>query len=82
MLKEICHPSNKHIYYSSSAVYNIRNHDDTISMGKLIEEETNKDRKYEMIREIDMIFLKNYICKSCINYYYFTVQELKDQVSC
>jgi hypothetical protein len=82
MLKGICHPSNKHIYYPSSAVYNIRNHDDTVSMGKLIEEETNKDRKYEMIRETGMIFLKNYICKYCINYYYFTVQELKDQVSC
>lgn len=82
MLKGICHPSNKHIYYPSSAVYNIRNHDDTVSMGKLIEEETNKDRKDEMIRETGMIFLKNYICKSCINYYYFTVQELKDQVSC
>ncbi|CAB4425654.1 unnamed protein product [Rhizophagus irregularis] len=46
-----CHPSNKHIYYPSSAFCNIRNHDDTINMGKLIEEETNKDRKDEMIRE-------------------------------
>ncbi|CAB4424758.1 unnamed protein product [Rhizophagus irregularis] len=46
-----CHPSNKHIYYPSSALCNIRNHDDTINMGKLIEEETNKDRKDEMIRE-------------------------------
>ncbi|CAB4430849.1 unnamed protein product [Rhizophagus irregularis] len=46
-----CHSSNKHIYYPSSAFCNIRNHDDTINMGKLIEEETNKDRKDEMIRE-------------------------------
>ncbi|CAB4426902.1 unnamed protein product [Rhizophagus irregularis] len=46
-----CHPSNKHIYYPSSAFCNIRNHDDTINMEKLIEEETNKDRKDEMIRE-------------------------------
>ncbi|GET62641.1 hypothetical protein GLOIN_2v1644898 [Rhizophagus irregularis DAOM 181602=DAOM 197198] len=49
--KEDFHPSNKHIYYPSSALCNIRNHDDTINMGKLIEEETNKDRKDEMIRE-------------------------------
>ncbi|CAB5207376.1 unnamed protein product [Rhizophagus irregularis] len=51
MIKGTCHPSNKHIYYPSSAFCNIRNHDDTINMGKLIEEETNKDRKDEMIRE-------------------------------
>ncbi|UZO19837.1 uncharacterized protein OCT59_011108 [Rhizophagus irregularis] len=51
MIKGTCHPSNKHIYYPSSAFCNIRNHDDTINMEKLIEEETNKDRKDEMIRE-------------------------------
>jgi hypothetical protein len=51
MLKGISHQVNKHIYYPSSAVHNIRNHDNTICMGKLIEEETNKDRKDEMIRE-------------------------------
>lgn len=58
MLKGICHPSNKHIYYPSSVVYNIRNHDDTVSIGKLIEEEMDKDRKDEIIKETGIIFLK------------------------
>ncbi|GES82418.1 hypothetical protein GLOIN_2v1644898 [Rhizophagus clarus] len=51
MIKGTCHTSNKHIYYPSSAFCNIRNHDDTINMGKLIAEEMNKDQKDEMIRE-------------------------------
>jgi len=85
MIKGTCHPSNKHIYYPSSAFCNIRNHDDTINMGKLIEEETNKDRKDEMIREIGMIFLRKKVkvyLHLCINYYYFTIQELKGPVNC
>jgi hypothetical protein len=49
---------NKHIYYPSSEVHNIRNHDDTINMGKLIEEETNKVQKDKMIRETGMISQK------------------------
>ncbi|GET57180.1 transposase domain-containing protein [Rhizophagus irregularis DAOM 181602=DAOM 197198] len=51
MIKGTYHPSNKHIYYPSSAFCNIKNHDDTINMGKLIEKKTSKDRKDEMIRE-------------------------------
>ncbi|POG67634.1 hypothetical protein GLOIN_2v1644898 [Rhizophagus irregularis DAOM 181602=DAOM 197198] len=51
MIKGTYHPSNKHIYYPSSAFCNIKNHDETINMGKLIEKKTNKDRKDEMIRE-------------------------------
>jgi hypothetical protein len=85
MLKGVCHPSNKHIYYPSSAVHNIRNHDDTIIMGKLIEEETNKDQKDEMIKETGTVFSKKKIIftnEFCIDYYWFTVQELKDLVSC
>ena len=58
MLKGICHPSNKHIYYPSSTVNSIRNHDDTINMGKLIEEETNKDQKGDMIRETGTVFFR------------------------
>ena len=59
-LKGTCHPSNKHIYYPSSTIHNIRNHEDTVNIGKLIEEETNKDRKDEMIRETgtNFFFLK------------------------
>jgi hypothetical protein len=74
ILKGICHPLNKHIYFpSSSTTHNIRNHDDTVYMGKLIEEEMDKGRKDEMIRETGMVFLKKIIFanKSCINYYYF-----------
>lgn len=86
MLKGVRHPSNKHIYYPSAAVHNIRNHDDAINMGKLIEKETNKDRKDGMIREtgINSFFQKKlYIAnRSCIDYYYFIIQELKDPVSC
>lgn len=51
MLKGICHPSNNHIYYPSSTIYNIRNHDDTINMAKLVEEETNKTQKDRMTKE-------------------------------
>jgi hypothetical protein len=40
---KVCYFCLGSVYYPSSAVYNIRNHDDTVSMGKLIEEETNKD---------------------------------------
>lgn len=62
MLKGISHQVNKHIYYPSYTVYNIRNHDDTINIGKLIEEETNKNRKDEMIRETGTVFSKkNYM---------------------
>jgi len=76
MLEGICHPSNKHIYYPSSTIHNIRNHNDTVNIAKLIEEETNKDQKNEMIREAGMIFLKKKIIianKLCINYYHFAV---------
>jgi len=85
MLKGISHQVNKHIYYPSSTVYNIRSHDDTINMEKLIEEETNKDRKDEMIRETGTVFSKKklYVTNgSCIDYYYFTIQELKGPVNC
>ena len=53
------------IYYPSSAIHNIRNHDDTINIGKLIEEEINKDQKNEIIKETGMVFSKknNYIYK-------------------
>jgi hypothetical protein len=58
-LEGICHPSNKHIYYpSSNTVHNIRNHDDTINIAKLIEKETNKNQKDQMIKESGMIFYK------------------------
>ncbi|CAB5202647.1 unnamed protein product [Rhizophagus irregularis] len=65
MIKGTCHPSNKHIYYPSSAFCNIRNHDDTINMGKLIEEETNKDRKDEMIRETGIKGYNAFILREC-----------------
>ena len=55
-LEGTCHPSNKHIYYPSSTVHSIRNHEDTVNIGKSIEEETRKDRKDEMIRETGMNF--------------------------
>jgi hypothetical protein len=58
MLKGTAHPSNKHVYYPLSDVYNIRNHDDVINRGKLIEEETNQNRKDEMIRETGTVLLK------------------------
>ena len=61
MLKGICHPSNHHVYYSSSTVYNIRNHDDTINMAKLINEETNKIQQNEIIKETGFF----YICYIC-----------------
>lgn len=68
LLKGISHPVNKHIYYPSSTVYNIRSHDDTINMGKLIEEEANKDQKDEMIREAGTDFSKKFICYKWILY--------------
>jgi hypothetical protein len=51
MLKGICYPSNHHVYYPSSTVYNIWNHDDTINIAKLINEETNKIQKDRMTKE-------------------------------
>ncbi|GES84280.1 transposase domain-containing protein [Rhizophagus clarus] len=52
MIKKICHPLNYHIYYpSSDIVYNIRNHDDTVNMAKLIDNETIKIQKNNMIKE-------------------------------
>ena len=60
MLKGTCHPSNHHIYYPSSTVYNIRSHDDTIDMAKLIEEETNETRKGEMTKETGYFFFKSF----------------------
>ena len=62
MLKGICHPSNNHIYYPSSTVYhNIRNHDDTINIAKLIEEETNKTQKDRMTKETGFFLKKLYL---------------------
>jgi hypothetical protein len=57
MLEGICHPSNHHIYYlSSNMVYDIRNHNDTINMAKLIDEEANKTQKNKMIKETGNFF--------------------------
>lgn len=68
ILEGICHPSNKHIYYpSSNTVYNIRNHDDTVNMAKLIEGETDKNQKEKMIKETGMIFFLRKVILS-INY--------------
>jgi hypothetical protein len=65
MIEGICHPSNHHIYYpSSDTVYNIRNHDDTVNMAKLIDSETIKIQKNNMIKETGryiFIFKTNYI---------------------
>ena len=58
ILKGICHPTSTHIYYPSSSVYNIRNHDDTVNMAKLINEETNKTQKVKMTRETGLFFLR------------------------
>ncbi|GBB83768.1 hypothetical protein RclHR1_10440001 [Rhizophagus clarus] len=56
MIKKICHPLNYHIYYpSSDIVYNIRNHDDTVNMAKLIDNETIKIQKNNMIKETGRI---------------------------
>ena len=65
-LKGICHPSNHHIYYPSSAVHNIRNHDDTVDMAKLIEEETNKPQKDRLTKETGSLIKKFCICQ--LNY--------------
>jgi hypothetical protein len=56
MLEGICHPSNHHIYYPSSAIHNIRNHDDTVNMAKLIHEEINVSRKKTLIKETGRFF--------------------------
>jgi hypothetical protein len=57
MLEGICHPSNHHIYYpSSNTVYDIRNHNDTINMAKLINKEANKTQKDKMIKETGNFF--------------------------
>ncbi|GBB97290.1 hypothetical protein RclHR1_02960003 [Rhizophagus clarus] len=46
MIERICYPLNHHIYYLlSDIVYNIRNHDDTVNMAKLIDNETIKIQK-------------------------------------
>ena len=58
MLEGICHLSNHHIYYPSSAIHNIRNHDDTVNMAKLIHEETNVTRKKTLIKETGRFFFK------------------------
>ena len=62
MLEGICHPSNNHIYYPLSSVHNIQNHDDTVNMAKLINEETNKTQKDKMTKETGFFFRKNCIC--------------------
>lgn len=75
-LKGTCHPSNKHIYFPSSTVHNIRNHEDTVNTGKLIEEETNKDQKDEMIRESGTkFFFSRKILLQTNLIIIFTVQE-------
>ena len=56
MLEGICHPSKHHIYYPSSAIHNIRNHDDTVNMAKLIHEEINVSRKKTLIKETGRFF--------------------------
>lgn len=68
MLEGICHPSNNHIYYPSSAIHNIRNHDDTVNMARLINEETNKTQKDKMTKETGFFFFFKKNCYLLLNY--------------